>query len=471
MTHAHFALTATDDGLYFFYGTQSYAVARTHPNYLRIAEALREKDVPRALLLLDDTAAVAAFTPTDPAFTVTPDGLLALDGEPFTKDVSAKVVSMVRAGASPEPLQRCLRKLRRNQRASAQRELLLFLAASGFPIHEDGDIIGYKKVRADYFDIHSGTVCYRPAALMEPDELARYTTPVTGLGKEGNVTIEVVDGLTTVSMPIHAVDDDRQQTCSYGLHVAAHDYAKNFGSGRLVVVKINPEDVVSVPYDYGNQKMRVARLQVVAEIVDPAQFARGMKPREVYDDAALGVGTAVVPSMAQVVQEEVANNTVAARVARLLADVAPDDLEATQAEILERYLNEVRRDEYTAVLDDYVEAWRVWVFVDSLVRELDLYDYREALDLVCRSETKLVAVVEEVMRLLDEKDAAEDAPEDEEDEKPDFSELIDELKEQIFARVIVDGVTFRRAVEDRGESLDDDDLVDALTDAGMGRWL
>jgi hypothetical protein len=67
------------------------------------------------------------------------------------------------------------------------------------------------------------------------------------------------------------VDADSSQTCSRGLHVASWDFVKSHGT--IVSVKVNPVDVVSIPYDYNGQKMRVCRYQVIdtitGEYTDP----------------------------------------------------------------------------------------------------------------------------------------------------------------------------------------------------------
>ena len=63
------------------------------------------------------------------------------------------------------------------------------------------------------------------------------------------------------------VDDNPTNTCSTGLHVACFGYAKDFGE-KLVEVKVNPADVVCVPIDYNNTKMRVCRFEVLAECTD-----------------------------------------------------------------------------------------------------------------------------------------------------------------------------------------------------------
>jgi hypothetical protein len=48
--------------------------------------------------------------------------------------------------------------------------------------------------------------------------------------------------------------------------LGSHEYANSFkGSGRMLVVKINPKDVVSVPGDCSHQKLRTCRYEVIAE--------------------------------------------------------------------------------------------------------------------------------------------------------------------------------------------------------------
>jgi hypothetical protein len=63
------------------------------------------------------------------------------------------------------------------------------------------------------------------------------------------------------------VDDNTHAECSYGLHVGSHQYASGFrgANGRLLIVKVNPRDVVSVPSDGAAQKIRTCRYEVVAE--------------------------------------------------------------------------------------------------------------------------------------------------------------------------------------------------------------
>lgn len=231
---------------------------KSHANFTKIVAALTSGDLSNIADLFNLRQAVVNFVAgKDKAFTMQGD-FLCLDGKPFTMEVTNKVLKMIDAGNAADPIYRFLRKVRQNPLVSAQDELLLFCAANGFMIHEDGDIIAYKSVRGDYTDIHSGKFRNRV----------------------GDV----------VSMPRTAVDADRNRTCSAGLHFAAYEYASTWAgaidgvSRRLMVMKINPADVVAIPSDYSNQKGRTWKYTVIAELTSGKPVA----PKEVYSNADLG---------------------------------------------------------------------------------------------------------------------------------------------------------------------------------------
>jgi hypothetical protein len=65
-----------------------------------------------------------------------------------------------------------------------------------------------------------------------------------------------------VEMPRSEVTFDPSVSCSSGLHVADWGYANGMGNTVLAVL-VNPRDVVSVPTDYGDAKVRVCRYKVL----------------------------------------------------------------------------------------------------------------------------------------------------------------------------------------------------------------
>ena len=115
-------------------------------------------------------------------------------------------------------------------------ELYGFLEKNSLPITPDGHFLAYKKVRQNYFDCHTG--------------------------KMDNSVGKIVE------MERNEVDDNKDQTCSTGLHFCSQEYLPHFGGGdsRVVIVKINPRDVVSIPVDYNNAKGRACRYEVIGEV-------------------------------------------------------------------------------------------------------------------------------------------------------------------------------------------------------------
>lgn len=249
----------TANGILLYINNQPLTVGNDHPNFSKIKAAIAAKNFDVIPALADIVTSVRKWLNNGRDFELRGDQVY-LNGDPFSSEVTSKVLSMIEAGADAEPLYAFLRKVRSNPSKAAQDELLLFCVANGFMIHEDGDIIAYKSVRGNYTDIHSGK--FRNAV--------------------GDV----------VTMPRHTVDDDRNRTCSTGLHFASHEYASTWAgqidgvNRRLMVMKINPRDVVSIPSDYNNQKGRCARYEVISEL-----FLGGRLPKqEVYTTATFGSG-------------------------------------------------------------------------------------------------------------------------------------------------------------------------------------
>jgi hypothetical protein len=70
----------------------------------------------------------------------------------------------------------------------------------------------------------------------------------------------------TVEMPRSQVEFNPYEGCSTGLHAGTFDYARSYGNSR-VKVAINPRDVVSVPTEHNEAKIRVCRY-VVIDVAD-----------------------------------------------------------------------------------------------------------------------------------------------------------------------------------------------------------
>lgn len=132
-----------------------------------------------------------------------------------------------------------LSHLKENSSRKTINNLYSFIGHNDIEIDEEGFVICYKVVKSNFLDVYTGKI--------------------------NNAVGKVVE------MERGKVDDDDNQTCSYGLHAASLRYLIKSGYGqtgddwRLVKIRINPKDFVSVPKDYDGSKARVCRYKVVEE--------------------------------------------------------------------------------------------------------------------------------------------------------------------------------------------------------------
>lgn len=138
-------------------------------------------------------------------------------------------------------------------------------AGNGFGITEDGCLVGYKGC--------GGTV-------LEP--MSKFTGFAIVDGEEYNGHIPNRVG-SVVQMPRSAVQNDPSVGCSVGLHVGTRDYAVQWAP-VLLLVKVNPRDVVSVPYECDSQKMRVCEYTVL-KVTDASEEHQMYHGSDIdYDD-------------------------------------------------------------------------------------------------------------------------------------------------------------------------------------------
>jgi hypothetical protein len=170
-------------------------------------------------------------------------------GEKLPKAFSDKVLSIIADGLPLEHFEKFWENLEKNPSSKSVEELTQFLDYKELPITEDGCFLAYKGVREDYYSSHGNTA----------------TKVIEGQVNSCGQILNNVGAVIEVRR--RDVDDNREMHCSHGLHCGSLEYARGFAS-RLVVVKVNPADVVSVPSDYDCQKCRVSKYEVVADFVE-----------------------------------------------------------------------------------------------------------------------------------------------------------------------------------------------------------
>lgn len=217
---------------------QSHTVTTTHISYEKIKEAIKANDVNAIRELINPRKVVVNYAAGN--VSINGDEFL-WKGKPMHNALSNKMIAMLKEGFPVEPMVNFMHNLMKNPSKRAVEELYGFLEKGALPITPDGHFLAYKKVREDYMDCHSGTISNHVGA--------------------------------TPSMERNEVDDDKDRTCSHGLHFCSQEYLKSFGGERTMILKINPADVVSIPSDYNLSKGRTCRYEVIGELDAPAEQA------------------------------------------------------------------------------------------------------------------------------------------------------------------------------------------------------
>lgn len=221
-----------------------YNIMKSHPMYERAIELV--KVIPSAEN--SDELRMELYEISQPRKLIarSSNGRILVDGDVVTFDekpvegvIAKRLLWMIEQGFDAEPLFNFLTLLAENPSYRAVKCLYGFMEANKMAITPEGKILAYKRVKGDYTDVRTGKMD-------------------NSVGK-------------VVSMPRNEVNEDPNQTCSAGLHVCSMTYLPHYGAGegnRVVVCEIHPKDVVAVPIDYNNAKMRVCEYLVVGEVDD-----------------------------------------------------------------------------------------------------------------------------------------------------------------------------------------------------------
>ena len=241
-------------------GTTPHTVTKSHIAYNKLLAAIKSDNWTTVQDIIEPKKAVINFGQGN--IEIQGDKIF-WKGREMHNALTKRMVTMIQEDFPVEPLVAFMENLMENPSKRAVNELYGFLEKNTLPITSDGCFLAYKKVRQDYLDCHSKTVLNKPAAYLTDEDNAKLTEAA---GRKDEVTVEVVDGVTVVSMERNAVDDDQNRTCSTGLHFCSKDYLSHFGGERIIILKINPRDVVSIPNDYNDSKGRACRYEIVDEI-------------------------------------------------------------------------------------------------------------------------------------------------------------------------------------------------------------
>lgn len=258
----------TGTGVSMYTGGKAINVEISHPRYNEIIDAIRAGGWDAIPNLVNTARAIADYANRAGVSVDVEAAVVTYDGEPMRGYLVERILDMMSDGFDIDPLANYLSNLMLNPSNRAVDELHGFNEYGKMPITPDGHFIAWKRIKGGY-DTYTGKVLNKPAEMMTPEEKARLPYIVNG------VTVELVDGVTTVSMPRNKVDDRSDYTCSHGLHFCSQEYLRSFSGDQIVILKINPADVVSIPVDYNNTKGRCAKYQVIG-ILSQEDFEKAM---------------------------------------------------------------------------------------------------------------------------------------------------------------------------------------------------
>jgi hypothetical protein len=230
--------------LTLFLSGRPRVITRDHLNFQDILYALSESDFHKIEQLVDIVQALLP-PPTQSSNSglqfsgVT--GQMTYQGYPVASIFLTRALNLYKSGLT-QPLQyflKFLENLYQNPSSSVVNRLYQFLEHGNMPTTEDGCFLAYKKVTAGFKDIYTNTIDNSVGAVC--------------------------------TMPRSLINDDDNKTCEAGLHFCSYDYLSSYGiqsSHTVVILKINPRDVVAIPTDYNDTKGRCCEYTVVDHLVD-----------------------------------------------------------------------------------------------------------------------------------------------------------------------------------------------------------
>lgn len=243
-----FDYTLTRASVSVVLGKRSETILPTDPRYNKIRKACIDRDIDtvRKLINLDKVIEKG----TKGAFKTKKRGRqILIDGEEVPKELADKIGRMMKQKQPTDAFLAFWRRLKKNPDKQVRDSLYRFIAKIGCAFTTDGFILAYKYVDSEYHSVYKSKRVFN-------------WTP-------GN----------RVRMPRSECNSNPNEACSTGLHTGTIDYVGGHGDIRLLV-KIDPKDVVCVPYDDEFEKMRCCCIYSVCH-------AEGELPTDLVDAEAV----------------------------------------------------------------------------------------------------------------------------------------------------------------------------------------
>jgi len=212
----------------------------THPRFDQIVQRVLADDLEGiADLFSPETTIKKQFAKLSADVRIE-NGVVFYRNEPMSGTLVEQIMQRYDADEEYGSFVRFLERLQANPNPHSVEHLYRWIADRQLTLTSDGRIVGYKGLRSDSASIHS--------------------VPAIRNGEDVRGHIQNDSG-DVIEMSRDDVTFDSGIGCAQGLHVGTWSYARGFGS-VVREVFVDPADVVSVPTDCADEKMRVCRYVV-----------------------------------------------------------------------------------------------------------------------------------------------------------------------------------------------------------------
>jgi hypothetical protein len=179
------------------------------------------------------------------------------NGRPMHTVDSNRVMAFLKNGIDYQPIANYIEKKAKNPSKRAIEEMYNFLENKFMPLTPSGTFIAYRGVNDDYWS-KTGNL---------------ETVVIQG---EVNAAGQILNKIgATIEIERSSCDDDKSRDCAPGLHIGSLEYAKAWAS-RVILVEVDPADVISIPENSGCAKMRCCKYKIIGEFSYPLN--------DIYDD-------------------------------------------------------------------------------------------------------------------------------------------------------------------------------------------
>ena len=162
-------------------------------------------------------------------------------GELVNSYMTERIMRHHAEGVDVSPMLAFMDRVMNHPIIGIQQDIYKWCEKGDMPFTAEGHIIAYKKVDMNWRSYHAS-----------PDGTHLYH-PIGGY----------------VEMERSAVDPRRDYTCSTGLHFCSYDYLNAYqgkNTGRILILSIDPQDIIAIPTDYNQTKGRACRYRIIGEL-------------------------------------------------------------------------------------------------------------------------------------------------------------------------------------------------------------